>query len=62
MRVTNLKYIGFGVLVEVFRWIPMLAYLYILIERRNRLVDFLLGGPIHRKRTLQTILQIWESR
>ncbi len=62
MRVTNLKYIGFGVLAEIFRWIPMLTYLYILIERRNRLVDFLLGGPRHRKRTLQTILQIWESR
>jgi hypothetical protein len=62
MRVTNLKYIGFGVLVEIFRWMHMLTYLYILIERGNILVDFLLGGPRHRKRTLQTILRKWEPR
>jgi hypothetical protein len=40
MRVRNLKYIGFGVLVETLRWIPMLTYLYILIERRTDLLIF----------------------
>jgi hypothetical protein len=40
MRVTNLKYIGFGVLVEVFRWIPTLTYLYILIEKGTNLFIF----------------------
>jgi hypothetical protein len=40
MRVTNLKYIGFGVLVEAFRWIPMLTHLYILIERGTDLLIF----------------------
>jgi hypothetical protein len=40
MRVTNLKYIGFGVLVEIFRWIPMLTYIYILIERGTNLLIF----------------------
>jgi hypothetical protein len=30
MRVTNLKYIGFGVLVEIIRWVYV-NILYILI-------------------------------
>ena len=40
MRVTNLKYIGFGVLVEIFRWIPTLTYLCILIEKGTNLFIF----------------------
>ena len=40
MRVTNLKYIGIGVLVEIFRWIPMLTYISIFIERGTDLLGF----------------------
>lgn len=40
MRVTNLKYIGLGVLVEIFRWIPMLIYLYTLTGKGTDLLIF----------------------